>query len=127
MSREWANESGTFLRAHPITHRETTYAACMPAPKKAKATFRLALDAAWDHALEAQNRLDDTSTPADVAAVAQAWAAVATATSVILSSFGRWRGRAWPGSASQASPVTPFMVRGRPSCSRRHVEFARAA
>jgi hypothetical protein len=56
----------------------------MPAPKKTKDAFRLALDTAWDRAIEAQNRLDDASTPADVAAVAQAWAKIATATRVIL-------------------------------------------
>jgi len=56
----------------------------MPAPKKDKEIFRLAIDAAWDQALEAQNRLDDASTPADVAAVARAWATVALATKAIL-------------------------------------------
>ena len=56
----------------------------MPAPKKDKEIFRLAVDAAWDQALEAQNRLDDASTSADVAAVAQAWATLAVASKAVL-------------------------------------------
>ncbi len=63
----------------------TAYARFMPAPKKDKEVFRRAIDAAWDHALEAQSRLDDTSTPADVATVAQPWATVAVAAKAIWS------------------------------------------
>jgi hypothetical protein len=56
----------------------------MPAPKKDKEIFRRAIDAAWDQALEAQNRLDDASTSADLAAVAQAWATLAVAAKAVL-------------------------------------------
>jgi cation transport regulator ChaB len=56
----------------------------MPAPKKDKEIFRFAIDAAWDQALEAQNRLDDASTSAEVATVAQAWATVAVAAKAVL-------------------------------------------
>jgi len=56
----------------------------MPAPKKDKDAFRQSLDAAWDLATDAQQRLGDASTPADVAAVAQAWAAIAQATKAVL-------------------------------------------
>ena len=56
----------------------------MPAPKKDKEIFRRAIDAAWDQALEAQNRLDDASTSADLAAVAQAWATLAVASKAVL-------------------------------------------
>jgi len=56
----------------------------MPAPKKDKDAFRQSLDAAWDLAADAQQRLGAASTAADVAAVAHAWAAVAQATKAVL-------------------------------------------
>jgi hypothetical protein len=56
----------------------------MPAPKKEKEIFRLSIDAAWDRAQEAQDKLDGASTAADVAAVAQAWATLAVASKAVL-------------------------------------------
>lgn len=56
----------------------------MPAPKKDKDALRQSLDVAWDLAADAQQRLGDGSTAADVAAVAQAWAAIAQATKAVL-------------------------------------------
>lgn len=56
----------------------------MTAPKKERDIFRQAIDAAWDHALAAQGRLPEDASAAEVAAVAQAWAAVAVAAKAVL-------------------------------------------